>query len=271
MDILSAPFLQEMCLTADNMYRQGWDERNGGNISMLLEETEVAPYLSGKKPARTLPLGFSAGTLAGRFLLVTGTGKYFKNVLRDPETNLGLLRISEDGENAELLWGYRDGGCFTSEMPTHLMTHAVRLEKDPMHRVVTHCHPTYLLAMNHVFELSEAKLSHCLWQMYTESIMVFPEGIGVLPWMCCGTRDIGEATAEKMKDFRIVVWALHGIYGAGRTLDEAFGLIETVEKAAQIYMLTAGLPQKNSITDAQLTELAEYLRLDYRKDFLGID
>lgn len=44
-DILTAPFLTEMRKTAANMYRLGWDERNGGNISYLLEESEVAQYL----------------------------------------------------------------------------------------------------------------------------------------------------------------------------------------------------------------------------------
>ena len=33
-----------------------------------------------------------------------------------------------------------------------------------------------------------------------------------------------------MKNHRIVSWTNHGIYGAGETIDEAFGLIETVEK-----------------------------------------
>ena len=42
MDILKAPFVEEMCRTTANMYRIGWDERNGGNISYLLEEAEVA-------------------------------------------------------------------------------------------------------------------------------------------------------------------------------------------------------------------------------------
>ena len=41
-DIRTAPFLVEICRTCDNMYRLGWDERNGGNISMLLDESEVA-------------------------------------------------------------------------------------------------------------------------------------------------------------------------------------------------------------------------------------
>ena len=34
-DILTAPFVKEMCDTTANMYRLGWDERNGGNISYM--------------------------------------------------------------------------------------------------------------------------------------------------------------------------------------------------------------------------------------------
>ena len=40
-DILTAPFVKEMCDTTANMYRLGWDERNGGNISYMLYENEV--------------------------------------------------------------------------------------------------------------------------------------------------------------------------------------------------------------------------------------
>ena len=35
-DIKTAPFVQEMCKTTANMYRLGWDERNGGNISGIV-------------------------------------------------------------------------------------------------------------------------------------------------------------------------------------------------------------------------------------------
>ena len=40
-DILTAPFMVEMIRTATNMYDHGWDERNGGNISLLLDEADV--------------------------------------------------------------------------------------------------------------------------------------------------------------------------------------------------------------------------------------
>ena len=268
-DILNAPFVREMGKTTANMYRLGWDERNGGNISMLLDEAEVAPYLDTAKVLRTIPTGFDAKELAGRYLIVTGTGKYFRNVEDDPETNLGILRVSADGKNAELLWGYRDGGQFTSELPAHLMSHMTRLRIDPKHRVVMHCHPTYTLAMNFVLPLNEKDVTHALWQMCSECIVVFPDGVGVLPWMVCGTNEIGEATAEKMKQFRLVIWGLHGIYAVGSSMDEAFGLIETVEKAAQVYMLIADKPRVNTIRDDELRQLAARFGVAYREDFLG--
>ena len=267
-DILTAPFVDEMKKTCSNMYRLGWDERNGGNISYMLDEAEVAEYLDLDSVIGTIPSGFDATPLIGKIFIVTGTGKYFKNVEDDPENNLGIVRIAKDGTTMELLWGYRDGGKFTSEFPAHLMSHMARLRVDPKNRVVIHSHPTNILAMNFVHELDEKKFTHTLWEMCTECIVIFPEGIGILPWMLCGNNDIGYATAEKMHDFRVVIWGMHGVYGAGKDLDETFGLIETVEKAAQIFMLTAHLPRINTIRDDELRTLAEAFGVNYRKDFL---
>ena len=101
-NILEAPFVREMSKTTANMYRLGWDERNGGNISYLLDEKEVGEYLDLKHVIRTIPTGFDATALIGKIFIVTGTGKYFKNVEFDPETNLGVVRIGKDGTTAEL-------------------------------------------------------------------------------------------------------------------------------------------------------------------------
>lgn len=269
-DILNAPFIKEIRKITSNMYNQGWDERNGGNISYILSEDEAGEYLDLGVVKRTISMNFDASELVGKIFLVTGTGKYFKNISDDPENNLGIIRVAKDGKTAELLWGYSDGGKFTSELPAHLMSHIARLKADSENRVIIHCHPTYLLAMNRITELSEKKLTHTLWEMCTECIVVFPDGVGVLPWMLCGTNEIGMATAEKMKEFRIVVWGLHGIYGAGKTIDEAFGLIETVEKAAQIYMLSSHAPQINTIKDYELLEIAKHFGVKCRTDFLNL-
>lgn len=259
-NIFEAPFVREMEKTTANMYRLGWDERNGGNVSYLLDEKEVEEYLDLNHVIRTIPTGFDAKPLIGKIFIVTGTGKYFKNVESDPETNLGIVRIGKDGTTAELLWGYKDGGRFTSEFPAHMMSHMARLAVDPQHRIVMHTHPTYTIAMNAVCPLDEKDFTKRLWKSNTEAVVVFPDGVGVLPCMICGTNEIGEATAAKMKDFRLVVWTNHGIYGTGKTMDEAFGLIETVEKTAQIYMLTLG-HVVNEIPDEVIRGLAKLWNL----------
>ena len=259
-NIFDAPFVKEMREATANMYRLGWDERNGGNISYMLDEEEVGEYLDLSEVIRTIPTGFDATPLIGKIFIVTGTGKYFKNVDKDPETNLGIVRIAKDGTTAELLWGYKDGGKFTSEFPAHMMSHMARLSVDPTHRIVMHSHPTYTIAMNTVCSTDEKDFTHKLWQSNTEAVVVFPDGVGVLPCMVCGTNEIGIATAEKMKHFRLVVWTNHGIYGTGRTMDEAFGLIETVEKTAQIYMLSLG-HIVNVIPDQIISDLAKLWNL----------
>ena len=267
-EILSAPWMVDMVRTATEMYRHGWDERNGGNISLLLEEEQVRPYLAPGRVVREIPTGFSCPALDGRFFLVTGTGKYFKNVQYAPEVNLGLVRLADGGANAQLLWGFADGGRFTSEFPAHMLSHAARLRVDADNRVVMHCHPTNLLAMTYVHSLEERAFTRTLWQMGTECAVVFQDGVNVLPWMLCGTNEIGEATAEKMATARLVVWAQHGIYGAGKDLDETFGLIETAEKAAEIYMKIAHLPLVNTIDDAQMQQLAAHFGVKLREGYV---
>ena len=259
----------EMVRTITNMYNHGWDERNGGNVSLMLDEADVVDYVDINNVLRVIPTGFSAPELAGRYFIVTGTGKYFKNVQYDPARNMGVFRIAADGENAELLWGYSDGGQFTSELPAHLMSHVSRLKVNPANRVVMHCHPANLLAMTYVHTLDEKEFTRTLWQMCTECIVVFPDGVNVLPWMLCGTNEIGEATAEKMQTARLVVWAQHGIYGAGVDLDETFGLIETAEKGAEIYMKIAHLPLVNTITDEQMHQLEKRFNIKGREGSLS--
>lgn len=267
-NIIEAPFVREMVRTGSNMYRLGWDERNGGNISCMLDEEEVKIYLDVNNPIRTIDINFDAKELLGKYFIVTATGKYFKNVDLDPSTTLGVIKIVGNGTKADILWGYSDGGRPTSELPAHLMTHIERYKKDPNHRVVMHCHSTNTLAMTYVHELNERAFTRTLWQMSTECIVVFPDGVGILPWMLCGTDDIGRATAEKMKEFRLCIWASHGIFGTGRDLDEAFGLIETVEKAATVYIRVMNSKIINTIEDHQLKQLAALFKVDYRKDYL---
>ena len=88
-NILEAPFMVEMIRTTTNMYAHGWDERNGGNVSLMLDEADVKDYLDLNNVKLKIPTGFTAPELDGKYFLVTGTGKYFKNVQYSPDANLG--------------------------------------------------------------------------------------------------------------------------------------------------------------------------------------
>jgi rhamnulose-1-phosphate aldolase len=266
--ILGAPLMGELIRTCSNMYRLGWNERNGGNISVLLEEGEVKRYLDTKHSLRRIETGFDASELAGRLVALTRTGSYFKNVETDPAYNLGIIRINDDGLSAGLVWGFAGEGSPTSELSAHLRSHLARLRRDREHRVVTHCHAGNTVAMTYIHPLKDREFSRTLWRMESECIVVFPEGVGVLPWMLQGTDAIGKATAEKMESYRICIWAHHGIFGAGASLDEAFGLIETVEKAASIYIKTRNSEILNTIGDRDLKTLGEAFKVNYRKEFL---
>lgn len=271
-NIENAPFLREMIETTSNLYRLGWDERNGGNISYLLEESEITPYLDPANVLRLIPMDFDGKALAGKYFLVTGSGKYFKNVANAPAENLGIIRIAADGAGVEVLWGYTDGGTPTSELPSHLMSHIARLAVNPKNRIVMHCHATHLLAMTFTHELDERLFTRTLWQMCTECLVVFPDGVGIVPWLIPGTNEIGIATSEKMKETRLVVWPHHGIYGAGETMDETFGLIETAEKAAQVYTIVCAQGgAKQTITDDELAQLGARFGITPKVGYLKED
>ncbi|MDT2810310.1 rhamnulose-1-phosphate aldolase [Enterococcus asini] len=269
-DILAAPFVQEMMNTTANLYRLGWDERNGGNISYLLDEEDVKPFLDLDKVIREIPMIFDASKLAGRYFIVTGSGKYFKNVINAPAENLGIVRVAENGKSLDLLWGLENDAVPTSELPSHFMSHIARLEVDPENRIIMHNHASHLLAMTFTHEMDEKAFTRTLWQMCTECLVVFPEGVSLLPWMVPGTNEIGEATAAKMKETRLVMWPQHGVYGAGKDMDEVFGLIETAEKAAQVYTyVCAQGGVKQTISDADLWRLADAFGLTPREGYLA--
>ncbi|MDR3248743.1 MAG: rhamnulose-1-phosphate aldolase [Treponema sp.] len=266
--ITGSPTIGEIIRICSTMYRLGWNERNGGNISMIINEDEVKKYLDTEKTREDFDLHFDAGELEGKLFAVTRTGSYFRNMETDPAYNLGIIRINRGGRSAGILWGLTDQGRPTSELSSHLRSHIARLRQEPRHRIVMHSHAVNTVAMTYVHPLDEREFTRSLWRMETECIIVFPEGVGVLPWMICGNDEIGQATAEKMERFRVCVWAQHGIFAAGSSIDEAFGLIETVEKAAQIYLKVIDKKILNTISDSELKLLAETFKVPYRKDFL---
>ena len=75
--------------------------------------------------------------------------------------------------------------------------------------------------------------------------VVFPSGIGVVPWMVPGGREIAVATSELMKKYDLAIWAHHGMFAAGFDFDLTFGLMHTAEKSAEILVKTLSMQPTN--------------------------
>lgn len=251
-------FVNGMMKATADMWLKGWDERNGGNVSLRLLDSDVAPYFSGKETGRPVPLSESLPELAGQYYLVTGTGRYFRNVQLDPAANLGVIRIADDGKSCQVLWGLGETGEPTSELSAHLQSHLARQRlRGEAQRVIMHCHATNLIALSYVLDFNNANVTRALWEGSTECLVVFPEGVAALPWMVPGTHEIGTATAAQMSKFPLVLWQFHGVFGAGATLDEAFGLIDTAEKSAEILVKAISMGGlRQTMTTQNLIDLA---------------
>lgn len=72
-----------------------------------------------------------------------------------------------------------------------------------------------------------------------------------------------------MRQARLVLWSFHGVYGAGRTIDETFGLIETAEKAAQVYTYVQAQDGiRQTISDENFLALAKQFGITPNPEFL---
>ena len=127
MKCLETPWMQGMIRMCGDGFRQGWHERNGGNLSYRIPQTEleaIRGQLSFDSPWQ--PITAKVPGLAGEFFAVTGSGKYMRNVELNPAANLAIIEISTDGMQYRIVWGLTEGGRPTSELPTHLMNHKVK-------------------------------------------------------------------------------------------------------------------------------------------------
>ena len=272
MKILEAEFVKGFIRMCNDGFLQNWHERNGGNLSYRMKPEEVASVKEGLNFGNPWqPIGAKVKGLSGEFFLVTGSGKYFRNVILKPEANLAIVELDLEGENYRICWGLSEGGRPTSELPSHLMNHEVKKEAtNGRHRVIYHAHPANLIALTFVLPLEDKVFTRELWEMATECPVVFPDGVGVVGWMVPGGREIAEATSELIKKYDVAVWAHDGMFASGEDFDLTFGLMHTVEKSAEILVKVLSIrPDKlQTITPENFRDLAGDFKVSLGEEFL---
>ena len=271
MSMLEIKIIKDFIRTCSDGWEQGWHERNGGNLSYRLKPeqlNECKEFFS--EPKAWEPLKITAPKCAGQFFIVTGSGKYMRNVPLAPQDNICIVEINEKGDSYRVVWGLESGGKPTSELPTHIMNHNAKLESGADCRVIYHAHTTALIALTFVLPLEAKAFTKALWCSATECPVVFPQGVGVVEWMVPGGAQIAVATSELMSKYDAVVWAHHGLFCAGEDLDTTFGLMHTIEKAADIYVraLSCGKGIAQTIPDDGLRAIAKDFGVDLAEEFL---
>lgn len=240
--------------------KRGWAERNAGNISVNI--TELADD-SRKSYAQSpkIPLRISPPELSGGCFLITITASRFRDLIQQPEENLLIIHVARKLDGYHILWGGKGlESRPTSEFASHLKIHAFLLRNKLAQKVILHTHPSQLIALTHIEQYNrEEVLNHLLWSMHPEVKIVLPNGVGFIPYRCPASVELADVTVKALEHHRVVLWEKHGCLAVGTDVFEAFDLIDTANKAAEIFFIckSAGF-EPSGLSQEQLAELAKF-------------
>ncbi|CUH42732.1 rhamnulose-1-phosphate aldolase [Ruegeria atlantica] len=254
------PVVQEASRLLRLCWKLGWNEANGGNFSWRLPEEVLESFP--RTASDPIALEHPHPNLDGEFILITASGQCFRHARARPDEVFGVVRIIQGGHAYQAVWGFANGGKPTSEMAMHLVGHAIRKEvSGGRERAILHCHPPEFITLSFVMPLQSRSFSLALWQTMPECIVIFPDGVRIVLAMLPGTDEIARASAEGLKESRIVSWTHHGIFASEEDPDKAFALVETIEKASSIQrkIMSVGGAQRG-IDIAMLKELTQKFR-----------
>ncbi len=250
MDLQSYPDLDSLLVqigeTGRRLSEINASEGAAGNISVCVRGTlEFRRRFPDREDIR-LPIRVPG--LAGATFIVTGSGRRLRELLDDPEGNLGLLLVDADGETGRLYTSPRRRFArLTSEFNSHLAVHDDRLANtDTALHAIVHAQPPHLTYLSHITAYqNEGYLNRRLFRWQPETILQMPEGLGVISFLVPGSAVLAAATCEVMRRHQLAIWMKHGaIARADGSIKHAVDLVEYAEAAAHYeYMnLTVGEP-----------------------------
>ncbi len=272
MSVINSAAMRGFTKTAYEGYLKGWHERNGGNMSYRLSDAEACELKGEFTYDRPwTDIGTEVPLLGGTYFIVTGSGRFFSHAIDETENAIGIIELDGTGRLYRIVWGLDGGGRPTSELPSHLMNHEVKLRvTGGRHRLIYHAHPVNLIALTFILPLDSAIFTRKLWEAMTECPIVFPSGVGVVPWMVPGGREIAVETSRLMKRYDAAVWAHHGIFCSGEGFDDTFGMMHVIEKAAEILIKIYSVAPRmaQTITAEDFRALASAFGVTLNEDVL---
>ena len=233
-------------------------EGAAGNISMVVGwPVEVRRRFPLVDP---IELPEAVPALAGKLMLVTGSGRRLRDIHKDPAANLAAVVIDADGHTGCIYTSPRRLFARpTSEFNSHLAVHndQFALSGTNFHALV-HAQPPHLTYLSHLPAYQdEAFMNRQLLRWEPETIVNLPEGIGVLPYRLPGSPALMEANLAGLRAHRIVLWSKHGVMArSDQSVTKAADRIEYAETAARYeYMDLLNGYKAEGLTREQLQEV----------------
>jgi rhamnulose-1-phosphate aldolase len=243
----------------------GAAEGAAGNLSICFREQL---YVRDRFPdMQIIDLPVPAPDLAGATLIVTGSGRRLRDIAEAPTANLACIVVERDGCTGKMFTapdcGFRR---VTSEFNSHLAVHHDQMRtRHPRLHTVLHAQPLFLTYLSHLAEYQEEAYLNCqLLRWQPETILNFPQGLGVLPFLLPGSAQLTVETMLALRDHSMVIWSQHGvIVRADASLLQALDLLEYAETAAhyEFLNLTAG-GRSEGLNPDHIREVAKSWKID---------
>ncbi|GHT69319.1 rhamnulose-1-phosphate aldolase [Bacteroidia bacterium] len=253
--------IADVAEVAGYLWQKGWAERNGGNITINI--TDVTDDEIRQKPAisERIPIGRTLPHLKGTWFFCKGTNKRMRDLARRPMENGSIIRITDDCSAYEII---ADNPVKpTSELVSHLSIHNYLIGKGSSYKAVFHSHPIDLVAMTHHQPfLKKNVLTNILWSMIPETRAFCPRGLGIIPYKLPGSFELADATIEQLDEYDVVMWEKHGVCAVGENIMEAFDMVDTLSKSAQIYLTAKSMGfEPDGMSQSQMQEIKEVFGL----------
>jgi len=227
--------VNEVAEVAGYLWQKGWAERNGGNITINITEDVDDEIRSMPAICEKTEIGIVLPHLKGCYFYCKGTNKRMRDLARWPMQNGSFIRILDDCSSYEIIADFPVKP--TSELPSHLCMHNFLIGRGSNYKAALHTHPIDLIAMTHnpAF-LEKDKLTYLLWSMIPETRAFCPRGLGIIPYKMPSSIELAEATIKELEEYDVVMWEKHGVSAVGENIMEAFDMVDTLSKSAQIYL-----------------------------------
>lgn len=240
-------------------------EGAAGNISMYIgwaiEVRRLFPL------AEKMELPLAAPALAGKVVLVTGSGRRLRDLHRDPAANLGAVLVGQDGLTGTLYTSPRRlFEHVTSEFNSHLAVHNDHVSRSGTNfHALIHAQPPHLVYLSHIPQYRDtAYMNKRLMRWEPETIVQLSRGIGVLPYILPGSPAMMDANVEGLREHNVTLWSKHGVMARSDiSVTRAADRIEYIETAAHYeYLDLVAGGKGEGLSDDELREIVRAFNVD---------